>query len=188
MKNSGLTEKKMANKKFKKNENAIFLAYYKFRDRPTAKALAKRAGISRSTLYRHHKSPHSIPENYEKYILEVYSKRIKNFLKQGTTLKKLFFRKLVFIHNHHIIFAALFQGGRKDIIKDMLDFIKTPILSEWNYKNPEKLYKVYQNEVLGLIETWAENGFKADEIEIVLNDILYLNKAAPKHLSRFLEI
>ena len=69
----------------------------------------------------------------------------------------------------------------------MLDLIKNPILSEWNYKNPEKLYKVYQNEVLGLIETWAENGFKADEIETVLNDILYLNKAATKHLSRFLE-
>lgn len=186
MKNSGLTEKKMANKKFKKNENAIFLAYYKFRDRPTAKALAKRAGISRSTLYRHHKSPHSIPENYEKYILEIYSKRIKNFLKQGTPLKKLFFRKLVFIHNHHLIFGALFESGRKDIVKDMLDLIKTPILSEWNYKNPEKLYKVYQNEVLGLIETWAENGFKADEIEIILNDIMYLTIAARTHLTPLL--
>ena len=69
----------------------------------------------------------------------------------------------------------------------MLEIIKKPILSEWNYKNPEKLYKVYQNEVLGLIETWAEGGFKIDEIEIVLNDILYLTKTTPKRLSRFLE-
>lgn len=183
---SGLTEKKMANKKFRNNENAIFVAYYKFRDCPSAKMLARHAGISRSTLYRHHKSPHFIPENYEKYILEIYSRRIKSFLKQDAPLKKLFFRKLVFIHNHRVIFEVLFNDGRKDIVKEMIEIIRGPILAEWNYKNPEKLYKVYRNEILGLIEAWSEKGFRADEIEVVLNDMVYLSKAAPKHLARFL--
>lgn len=188
MKKSGLTETKMKNQKFRKTENAIFIAYYKFRDYPTVKALAKRAGIARSTLYRHHKSPRQIPDNYEKYLLEIYSHKMKRFLNQeNASLKKLYFRKLIFIHNNQIIFEALFRDGRKEIIKDMIDKIKTPILSEWNYKNPEKLYKVYQNEVLGIIENWHENNFNAKEIGNILNDILYLNKTTPKHLARFLE-
>lgn len=180
----------MANKKFQKTENAIFLAYYKFRDFKTAKALARRAGVSRSTLYRHHQSPERIPENYEKYLLEAYSKTTKKILNQkDISSRKIYLRMLVFIHSNQIIFGALFKDGRKEIIKGMTDIIKKQILNEWNYPGADKkFFKVYQNEVLGLIESWSEKGFEIEELENILNDILYLNKTTPKHLARFLEI
>lgn len=178
----------MANKKFKKNENAIFLAYYKFRDYPSAKTLARRAGISRATLYRHHPSPQSLPKNYEKYLLDAYAKKIKKLLKRNLPLKTLFLRTLVFIHNHRLILKALFKEDHKEIIKKMLDKLKNHILKEWNYAgNTDKLYQVYQNEVLGIIETWGKSDFSVKETATVLNDILYLTKTTPKHLSRFLE-
>ena len=179
----------MANKKFSKTEKAIFLAYYKFRDFPSAKALARHAKISRSTLYRHHKKPSALPKDYEKYLLKIYARKMRAFLNKNPPLKTLFFRTLIFIHTHRLIFKALFKSGDKEIIKKMLDKLKPKILKNWNYAgSTEKLYKVYQNEVLGLIETWSENDFNIKEIESVLNDILYLNKTTPKHLSRFIEI
>ena len=189
MKSGGLTEKKMQNKKFQKTENAIFLAYYKFRDFKTAKTLARRAGISRQTLYRHHKTPERIPENYEKYLLEVYSKTTKKFLNQkDISHRKIYFRMLIFIYNNQIIFGALFRDGRKEIIKSMINITKKQILNEWNYAGADKkFFKVYQNEILGLIESWSEKDFKVSELENILNDILYLNKYTPKHLARFLE-
>lgn len=188
MKNSGLTEKKMANKKFRKTENAIFIAYYKFRDYPSAKTLARRAKISRATLYRHHSSPQSLSKDYEKYLLDAYAKKIKKLLKRNPPLKTLFLRTLVFIHNHRLILKALFKEDHKEIIKKMLDKLKDRILKEWNYAgNTDKLYKVYQNEILGIIEAWGKNDFSVKETTSVLSDILYLTKTTPKHLSRFLE-
>ncbi|MBQ6313957.1 TetR/AcrR family transcriptional regulator [Candidatus Saccharibacteria bacterium] len=188
MKNSGLTEKKMKNKKFRQTEMAIFAAYYKLHDFPSAKTIAKRANISRSTLYRHHALPRAISNNYEKYLLDTYSNRIKKSLRKKSSLKTLFFRTLIFIHSDHVIFEALFESGHKEIIKRMLDKLKKQILKEWNYAgDTNKLYKVYQNEVLGIIELWGEHGFGSDKIEELLDDILYLNKTAPKRLSRFLE-
>ena len=178
----------MANKKFQKTEKAIFVAYYKFRDFPSAKVLARRAKISRSTLYRHHEKPFALPKDYENYLLKIYARRMRAFLNKGLPLKTLFFRTLIFIHTHHLIFKALFKDGNKEIIKKMLDKLKPQILKDWNYAgNTEKLYKIYQNEILGLIEAWSEDNFDIKEVETVLNDILYLNKTTPRHLARFLE-
>lgn len=189
MKNSGLTEKKMKNKKFYQTERAIFVAYYKFRDFPSAKTIAKRANISRSTLYRHHALPRAISNNYEKYLLDIYSDRIKKFLAKNSSTKILFFRTLIFIHSYRMIFEALFDSGHKEVVKRILDKLKDRILKEWNYAgNTDKLYKVYQNEILGIIEMWREGGFKSDEIEGLLSDILYLTKTTPKRLARFLEL
>ena len=188
MKNSGLTEKKMANKKFQKTETAIFTAYYKFRDFPTAKTLARRAKISRSTLYRHHEKPSALPKDYENYLLETYARKMRAFLNKDLPSRTIFLRTLVFISNNRTVFTALFKDGHKEIVKKLLDKLKPQILKDWNYAgNTEKLYKIYQNEILGLIETWSEDNFDIKEVETVLNDIIYLNKTTPRHLARFLE-
>ena len=187
MKDSGLTESKMANKKFRTTEVAILLAYYKFRDFPTAKVLARRAHISRSTLYRHHPSLRSIPKDYENYLLRAYTYRIRALLRKNPPLKALIFRTLVFIHNHRLIFTALFKDNHKEIIKKMFNKLKPCILKEWGYAGDAgRLYKIYQNEVLGVIETWSEHNFSTKELERVLGDILYLTDTTPKRLSRFL--
>lgn len=189
MTTSGLTEKKMSNKKFRKTETAIILAYYKFRTRPTVQKISRCAKISRSTLYRHHKFAAKIPDDYENYLLEIYSKKLSKFIRdKKRPLKIIFCQILIFILNHKPEFSILLKDNHTESIREMLDKLKNRIIKEWNYAgDADKLYKVYQNEVLGIIETWSENDFNARELENILNDILYLTKTTPKHLSRFLK-
>ncbi|MBR2795454.1 hypothetical protein IKE13_00080 [Candidatus Saccharibacteria bacterium] len=188
MRRHWLTEKNLQNKKFYKSERAIFIAFYKFHDYPTAKVLARRAHIARSTFYRHHRSPHFIPGNYEDYLFQTYRRKIKILLKRpDVSIRSLFLRTLIYIHVNSEFFKVLFQDGHKEIIKRMVSELKEPILAIWNYgDNSPKLFHVYENEILGIIEAWGEQEFANQEIENVLGDILYLTKTSPKHLSRFI--
>ena len=184
MKGSGLTEKKMANKKFRATEEAIFVAYYKLVDYPSAKIIAKRAGISRSTLYRHHQLPRLISRDYEQYLLKIFSRKMQGFLnKEEVELKTMFLRVLIFIHNNRVTFAALFRDKHKDVIGKMWGKLKPRVLLEWHLAaDTDKLFSVYQNEILGIIEVWSKDNFTVNNLDAVLSDIIYLTKTAPKRL------
>lgn len=187
MAHGGLTEKNMMNKKFKSAEDAIFIAYCCLRDCPSAKIIARRARVARSTFYKHHKTPQSIPGDYEKYLLEAFSRRIRLFLKKkDISLRLLFFRLLIFVHNNRKIFQMLFMSQHKEIIKKMIDRLEVQISVAWRYAyRPNKLYDIYKNEFLGIIEIWSKTNFSIKELDKILSDILYLTKTAPKRLERF---
>lgn len=174
----------MSNKKFRKNERAIFVAYYKLRECPIAKRVAKQANISRSTLYRHHRTTFSIPHDYEKYLLRTYSRQMYSFLhEKGTSLSILFLRTLVFISNNKDIFEALFRDGHKEVIRGILDIIRPKIVEEWQlFNDDDVIYHVYSNEVLGIIEVWSKYGFSDKYLSLAQKDIIFLTKTARKKL------
>ncbi|MBR2741468.1 TetR family transcriptional regulator C-terminal domain-containing protein [Candidatus Saccharibacteria bacterium] len=183
MKTSDITEKRMQNRRFFKTERAIFVAYYKFKDYPSAKKLAWTAGVSRSTLYRHHKKVQSIPADYEDYLLKNYTRTIKKFLKNDSSLKIIFLRTLIFITNNREFFGILFKDNRKEIIKRMFECLKPRILDEWHLSGDiDKMYSVYKNGILGIIEMWHKQKFANNRLEPILNDILYLTRASRRHL------
>ena len=190
MSRCNLTEKNMANKKFRKRELAISAAYFTFEDQRTSKAIAKRAGVSRSTLFRHHGSIQNIPQNYEDYLLSIFIDRINHLSdrQNNLPLKTTYFHTLIFISNHKKEFKGLFNDGHKDIIKKMLDVLKPIIASNLYYLgSADKIYNIYENEVLGVIETWDEHNYSITKLKRVLNDILYLTETAPKHLTPLIE-
>ena len=183
MNTSGLTEKRMQNGRFFKNERAIFIAYYKLKDYPSAKKLARIAGVSRSTLYRHHKRVQLISSDYEDYLLKNYRKTIKRFLANNSNLKNIYLRTLVFISSNREVFQALFKENRKDIVKRIINFIKPRIFAEWHLSgNLDKIYCVYANGVLAIIEIWYKTNFSNQTLELALNDILYLTKNTRRNL------
>lgn len=184
MNSTRLTEKNMANKLFKKNEQAILLAYYKFKDYPTAKRIAHHAKISRSTLHRHHKTPYNIPHDYEEYLFRIYIRKMKSHLKKDqSNLQNLFLRFLVFIFSNREIIQALFRDGHKDFIKRMLGPLKPRILADWRLSgNLDKIYTIYENEILGVIENWGKHHFANQDLSGVLNDIMFLTKTARQKL------
>lgn len=183
MNTSGLTEKRMRNRRFFNNEQAIFIAYYKFKDYPSAKKLARIAGVSRSTLYRHHKKIQLISSDYEDYLLKNYRKTIKRFLKNNSSLKNIYLRTLVFISSNREVFKALFRENHKDIIKKMINSIKPKILTEWHLSgNLDKIYGIYANEVLAIMEIWHKANFSNQTLESALSDILYLTKSSRRSL------
>lgn len=173
----------MSNKRFQKTERAILIAYFTLKDYSSRKKLASIAHISRSTLYRHHKKIHSIPVEYEDYLLRKYIKSINNLLKNHAEIKTIFLRMLIFISNHKTIFVMLFRFGRKDAIIKMVDFLKSRVIEEWRLAgNSDKIYVIYRNEVLGIIEIWSKQNFSTKQIEPILNDIIYLTNSARRNL------
>ncbi len=174
----------MTNKRFQRTEQAIFAAYYKIRDYPSAQKLSKRAGISRSTFYRHHQATSKIPQDYEEYLFAVYLHRIKKYLNSDApNLKIIFFRFVVFISSNREVFKALFGEGRKEIIKKMLHPLKPVIIASWDTSvNLDRIFKIYENEVLGIIEVWSEERFINQKITVVFNVIMYMTEHACRNL------
>ena len=179
-----LTEKNMSNKRFRTTEKAIFIAYCKLKDYPTAKKLARAARISRTTLYRHHQKAQTIPIDYENYLIKTFTRTVKTLQKRCPDLKILILRTLVFIYNHKEVFRALFNDNHKEVIKQMLKILKPSIIDEWHLAGDlAKMYNIYANEVLGVIEAWGAQGFPKGSIDQVLSDILYLTDTARQNLA-----
>jgi len=173
----------MSNKRFRTTEKAIFIAYCKLKDYPTAKKLTRVAKISRTTLYRHHQKAQTIPLDYENYLIKIYAKTIRNLIKRDSGLKILILRTLIFVYNHREVFKALFGDNHKEVIKQMLKILKPSIIDEWHLAGDlAKMYNIYANEVLGVIEAWGAQGFPKNSIDQVLNDILYLTDTARQKL------
>ena len=173
----------MQNRRFFKNEYAILIAYYKLRNYPSAKRLARIAGISRSTLYRHHKRVQFIPIDYEAFLLQSYICSIKKLIHKNANLKTIILRTLVFIVSNRELFRILFKDNRKEIVKRMFEYLKPRILEEWHLSgNIDKIYSVYKNGVLGIIEIWYKQKFTSNHIESTLNDILYLTRVSRHNL------
>lgn len=191
MKNGGLTEKHMLNKHFRKTEYIILVAYYRLRDCPSAKKLARAAKISRSTLYRHHKKVQNIPYDYETYLLAIYNKAIRSYFnKNNFTFKGFYFRTLVFISNHKEAFIFLFFEGHKDIIKRMLYYLKPKITANPHLSRNgfDKIFNVYSNEILGIIEHWEQYQFTITKLNEILSDALSLTEGVSSRLSASLRI
>ena len=180
----------MTNKRFRKAENAIFIAYYKLKDYPSAKLIAKKSKLSRSTIYRHHGQPQNIPRNYEEYLLCIYKKKIKKILnKKDVDLKTLFLRTLVYIHSNRKTLKVLFSSGQQEIIKKIFRILKPRIIKTWHLAgNLDELYCVFENEILGIIEIWSKQEFDANSLNLVLNDLIKLTSTAPKRLTFLIKL
>ena len=179
----------MSNQRFFKTEKAIFIAYYKLKDYPSAKKIARHAKISRSTFYRHHQAANNIPRDYEEFLFNSFKDEIKRYLKNDSNLSTVFLRLLVFISNHKAIIKALLDDGRKESIKRMLSQLRPAIIYYWRpANNSDKTYNIYENEMLGIIETWSKHNFSTTKLNHVLNDTLYLTKTAPKRLAPLVRV
>ena len=174
----------MANKHYYRTECAIFHAFCKCRDCPSAKKIAKQAQVSRSTLHRHHRSVNLIIRDYEEYLFKTFSHIIKHYLrKKHPKLRVVYLRTLIFISNNRMLFKELFNENHKEIIKKMLNHISAIVIDEWRLgKNPEKMFIVYENEVLGAIEIWAKQNFSNQYLDQTLENIIHLTKMTRHNL------
>ena len=85
-----------------------------------------------------------------------------------------------------ITFDPLAQTKKELIGNDlcvMIEFLKGRVLEEWHLGGDvDKIYNVYQYEVLGVIEVWSKQKFATKQLDFVLSDILYLTNAARRNL------
>lgn len=185
----GLTEKRMTNKRFRKTEEAILKVFFEGNYYMCAKEVAEKAGVSRATVYNHHRVIKEILQDYEKYILRKYRRMIRKVTKdKGTRLARIYLRFLLFMVKEKKIFRMLIKNGRRAALEKMMFEIKIKIV---NYaglpKNSEKIFRIYVNEVTGLMVEWGQSGFMEVEIENLLRDIMYLTDTLRNRLGQLMD-
>lgn len=178
-----ITDEKLKNKRFKKTEEAIIMAFFLAKDKLSLKRLLQLAKISRSTLYRHHKNLTEIVPDYEKYILKKCKNYMKPLIKKDESrLKTLYQRILIFMVANRFIIEFLLKNGSQNIIERIVKALKPMILASGKVTDGE-MFKIYTKEVAAIIEEWCRLGFKKDDILPTTYKIMYLTDQAYIRLS-----
>ena len=180
----GLTEKRMNDRRFRKTEEAIFRAYYSGDVYISIGAMAKKAGISRSTFYRHHRAVGLIVSDYESYVISRYSRMIKRLAsKKNVELKGLFVRTLLFIITNKMLAEMLIKGDGRRLICKMV-YVLRPYIEKTAKLTAEHdiIFKVCASEITEIITYWVDSGLKEDNINRIIADLMYLIRTAKARL------
>ena len=174
----GITDKRLANKRFRKTEEAILRVFFEENIYIGMGELAEKAGVARSTIYHHHKTVRGIVVDYERYILRKYKRTMAKVLRtKDTSMRMLYNKTLMFIMQNRQIFLIVIRGGRNEVFDKMMMAIRLTIEDiEKLPKNAEKIFDVYAGEVGALLKRWSKKEFREEEVEGLLRDILYLTK------------
>ena len=176
----GITDKRLANKRFRRTEEAILQAFFRG-NYVNVEEMAENAGVARSTVYMHHRAVQEIIPDYERYILEKYRREMKRFLNnKNIKLEDIFMRMLIFMLVNKKIFIVILRSGNERVIREMLMKIKPHFISGAKIlkNNQDKIYVIYEGEVLALIEEWYLQGFDYRKIDDLVSNMIYLAKTA----------
>lgn len=176
MRRVGLTEKRMQDKRFRKTEEMILKVFFEEDYYVSMQDVAKKIGVARSTVYNHHRAVREILPDYEKYILRKYKNIIAHMLrKKNVKLKTIYTRTLFFIIQEKRIFELAIKKERRGMIFGMVFMNKGKIMRRARMpQDKEKILRIYASEVVELIVDWGKAGFKVDEVEKIVEEMMYL--------------
>ncbi len=181
---SGLTEKKLQNKRFMHSEEAIICAFLSVRDYVSVDLLISRAQVSRSTFYRHHKNVRRIVLDYEDYLLNKFAKTMESW-EENKELRFYFKQLLIFIVANKKIMLFLVQHGGKGVLEELIMELEPIIIGKIKIPRwAETAIIVYRSEAMGLLEKWAEEDFYEGKLNRVLENIVYLTASARERLAK----
>ncbi|MBQ2660735.1 TetR/AcrR family transcriptional regulator [Candidatus Saccharibacteria bacterium] len=182
----GLSDAKLRHRRFRQNEEAIFREFFEVSHGDTdltPAIIAKKAGISRSTFYRHHRSVYRIRPDYEKYISQKY-KSVMRPLKKKYETDKLLYKMLIFISQNRRLLTPLMEENGEKLAKNMLTFIGRKVSKEYNFPDyPGTLFDIYTGGAAALLMDWRKTGFVETEIEQICRNLIFLAKNTAKRLS-----
>lgn len=175
---------KIRNKRYRKTEEAILEVLMGSKELPTAGVLARRARISRSTLYRHHKTVPGIIPDYEREVLIRYGNVLRRLVRRkNTQVRKIYLRTLIFMVAERRTFRILLKYEGGVVVEKMVLRLRGKLRSARHLPvNSGGILRVYAKEVAGIVEEWGKNGFKEGEIEVVLSKIMYLTETIRQRL------
>lgn len=174
---AGITEKRLKNRRFRRNEDAILRVFFEENPYISLKQMAKKAGVARSTVYRHHGAVREIVPDYEKYVMMRYRRTVRKMIRKKLPLKQIYFQILLFILANRQVFILLLRNKDLTVLLWMVDELKLKI--EKTVRLPRKadrVFEVYKREVVFLIEEWMKVGFDGKRVEGVLDDVMYLTE------------
>ena len=179
---SRITEHKLKDKRFRRTEEAIIVAFFTSTEVLSLERLIRNAGISRATLYRHHGGIANVVPNYEQYILQKCSHTMQYYMHvKNCGVRSLYHCLLIFLFTHKKIIQFLYKYGSRDFTTGIVMVLEPKITSTGKVSAGE-MFKIYAMEVAVLIETWEQGGFDRDDITATLNKIMYLTDTAKERL------
>lgn len=181
---TGITEKRMQNRRFRKTEEAILRVVSGGDVYIGTKEMASKAGVARSTFYHHHKTVREIVPDYKRYILQKYVRLVNKMMRQkGAGIRKMYGKMLIFMMQHKPVFKMLLKSDGNEIIKEMLTKLEPKAIKHMRIgKKMGKVLGIYKSEVVGLIVGWAEGDFNEKEMGAVIEDVMYLTETAKERL------
>ena len=177
-------EIKTRNKRYQRTEEAILEVLAKSKELPVANTLVKRAGISRSTLYRHHKTVPGIVPDYEREVLIRYGNVLRRLVRRkNTQVRIIYLRTLIFMTMNRRVFKILLKYDGGIVVERMVLKLENKLKRAYRLPvNSSKMLKVYAKEIAGIVEEWGKNEFKEDELEVILGKIMYLTETMRQRL------
>lgn len=167
-----LTEKRMSDARFRRTEEVILNVIYKNGLNLNIKQITKKAGLSKSTFYLHHRAARTIIPDIKRFVLKKYTDRICN---QQTQIKRLYYTTLFFILNHKPLFVFLTEHGDRELIIAMLRRLDNQVESLAHLpKNSDKILCVHSGSVCELLVRWCKNGMPEDEISQLVSETAFL--------------
>lgn len=161
-------------------EEAILRAYFSAdADGKMPGRLAHKAGISRSTIHRHHGTVFAIKADYEGYLLHEYKLLMSKKKYDGVQIEGVFFATLIFVMMNKKFFVPILNDGAENLVREMMKVIK-PRLGQ--YFKQEKEFEVYVGEVCVLLERWGKTELAESEFKPTLENWVYLTKNMERHL------
>lgn len=178
-----ITEKKLKNKRFRNTEETIIATLLTAKELLSPSRLIKIAGISRSTLYRHHQNVHKIIPDYERYISRRFKTNYARLMKIGYIRLRFLYEQIfpLLLANQPII-KLILQHDNHNFTEQIIAILKPKILTVARISDGEA-FRIYAKEVAALVEAWCNNGFKRTEINPTVDKIMYLTSTAHTRLS-----
>ncbi len=185
MKSRCLTIKAMSNKKFRKTEEMILRVFFSWKGGVMGMSrVARRVGIARSTLYRHHKAAGEIKDDLAEYVFDMYRRRMRRIMrKRDVRLRKTYMEMLVFIVQNRGLIGYLVKVGDKGLFERMVRELKPKVYSTQRLSDMyDDVYNIYVSEVVEILYWWGRREFNEVEISEVLGNIIYLSETIKQRL------
>lgn len=186
---SGITEKKLKNRRFLKTEQTIVQSFLERGESISMTEMAKIVGVSRVTIYHHHHKIGLIVLDYHRYIIRKYTPAVKKleFFKE-VRIETVIQRLLLFVVQNEMAFMVLAKGEDMQIYIEMMMRLEPAFARKLGLpKNSEEMFRVYAGEVAMLLTEWAEQGFPESKMDELKEEIVYLTETMRVRLAGLLK-
>ena len=176
-------------KRYRKTENKIDQTFQStIQENPQTICLRpanfiRRAKISPSTFYRHHKNLDAALSHYDKKIFKKYYRHFHLIQKFHPNLKFNITTFLKFINENQEYFNIVFTRHNSEALFKMFELLKPQIYQVYNIpNNTPKTFKMLYFEVYSLLENWQKTNFDLSELDILQKDIFALFQTIIKRI------
>ncbi len=158
-------------KRYQKTEEQMLRLFFIYGDTITIERMAKILRVSRSTIYRHHKSLKEMIEYYIKKTVD----ECGEFCNDDT--RKLYTDLLIYIIKNREVFLVFYKMRDSRALFTVLEMNEDSLMEYAGYRQRvTKVFNIYKYEIIAVMDAWGENGFNRDDFDVVLNDVLFLTK------------